>query len=282
MWSIKAISNTVAQLRVERVEHKDWEFRILVTTDRHVDSVFSDVKMQIKHLEEAKKNNWPVIDCGDLFDAMDGKFDPRRSRLAGKIEDKDEYFDALVEYAESFLSPYSSQIALMGVGNHELSVLKNNETHLTKRVARRLGGDIVVGGFSGWLKVHFSNHNGKRQTINIRYTHGAGGDSPVSKGVLKAPRRGLIFPDAHILLSGHTHETWIFPIARERISGMGVVRVDEQLHISVPSYKDEVIGQTHGYAVGKELPTKTKGAVWLRFFYDPNTRRVDYDVERTK
>jgi len=48
----------------------NWEQWILVTSDRHWDSVHSDRTMQKRHLDEAVERNALIIDLGDLFDAM--------------------------------------------------------------------------------------------------------------------------------------------------------------------------------------------------------------------
>ena len=129
----------------------------------------------------------------------------------------------------------------------------------------------------------FSMETGsKRKSINIRYTHGGGGNSPVTKGVIKTNRRAVVYPDANILLSGHIHESFCLPITRERLTDSGKVMLDEQLHIQIPSYKDETTGYTQGYAIEKEMSPKPVGAYWLTFRYDRSQDCVVYDATRAR
>jgi hypothetical protein len=240
--------------------------------------------MQKKHLDQAKSGGWPVIDLGDVFDAMQGKRDPRASRLNMKacLSEKEEYFDLLVDYAHEFFKPYAQNMALIGLGNHETSILKHNETHLLKRLASRLETP-VLGAYSGWVKVMFEGHGSqRRRSVNIRYTHGSGGSAPVTKGVIHTNRRAVYLPDAHILLSGHSHESFMVPLGRERISDAGEVYKDEQLHVQVPSYKDETTGISNGYALERGMATTTTGAVWLKFWFNRTENKIKWDAERAR
>jgi len=288
MWQIESVSGVVAKLKIQYRQANDWKFRILVTSDRHVDSLYSDVTLQKKHLDIAKVNGWPVIDLGDFFDSMAGRNDNRRSRVQRpEVSDKEEYFDSLVDYGFEFISPYKDNLMLFCLGNHETSVLKHSETNLLKRLVSRLnkeGSPVILGGYAGWLKVQFEykGANGARQSVNIRYIHGSGGNSPVTKGVINTNRRAVTHPDAHIILSGHSHDTWIVPVPRERISAQGMLSIDEQIHCSVPSYKDETTNQSAGFAVEKGLSPKVKGATWLNFWYSRTDHCIKYDAERAR
>jgi hypothetical protein len=273
-------------MRIKYGPNKDWRFRILCTSDEHIDHTYTDRKLIKKHLEEAKVNNWPCIKMGDLFCAMQGKKDPRSSRVAlqNVFNDKEEYFDALVDYAYDFLLPYKDQYALQALGNHETSIISHNETHLLKRLVRRLnevGSPVQLGAYSGYLKLLFeSKPGGKRKSINIKYLHGSGGSAPVTKGVIKTNRRAVSFPDANIVLSGHTHEAFVLPIPQERLSEQCRPYMQEQLHVQIPSYKDEVIGKVSGFPVEKEFPLKTVGAYWLEFKYNRQEDKIKYDAFR--
>jgi len=287
MWKIEPVSDTVQKMRIEYLPNKDWEFRILLTSDRHIDNKHSNLKLQKKHLDVAQQNGWPVLDTGDIMDAMQGRKDPRSSRLAMReiMADREDYFDSVVDFTFDTLEPYADSFALMGLGNHETSILKHNETNLTKRLVKRLQekqSPVIMGAYSGWLKLLFSTKNSNRKSINIRYTHGGGASAPVTKGVIRTNRRGVAYPDAHISISGHTHEAFCVPIARERVSEQGKVYIDEQLHVQIPSYKDETCGVTHGFSVEKEFAPKPTGAYWLIFWYDWEIHGIKYDAIRAK
>lgn len=284
MWQIEQVADTVARLRVDWKRNRNWRFKILVTADRHIDSKYSKLKLQKKHLKEAQENGWPVVDLGDVMDAMQGAKDPRgcRSELIPFLFEKNEYFDAVVDFAGDFLTPYARSLALIGKGNHETSALRHNGTDLTSRLVKRLsqsGSPVIMGGYAGWIRLQFTS--GKtQQSVNIRYMHGSGGGAPVTKGVIKTNRRAVVYPDAHIVLSGHTHDAYSVPLARERISESCNVFADCQLHVQVMSYKSATVGQGVGWEVEKEFATQPVGAYWLDFWYDRACDRVRYDARR--
>jgi len=287
MWKMKKVSDTVHAMRISYVPNHDWKFKILVSSDRHIDSRWSNLSLQKKHLDKAVKYGWPIIDLGDITDAMQGRKDPRSSRLdmLAAIGEDDEYFDSVVDYTTKFLTPYAKHFALIGLGNHETSVIKHNGTNLVKRCVNNLndlGGNVMHGAYAGWIKLYIEPENGfgTRHGINIRYFHGKGGSAPVTKGVINCSRRGIVYPDADLIISGHTHESFVFPITRSRISKQGTCFKDEQLHVQIPSYKDELIGKSSGFAVEKEFAPTPEGAYWIKFYYERSTDKIRYDAVR--
>ena len=61
----------VTVVHVDEALH-GYEINLMLTSDRHHDSTHCNRELEKKHLEEAKKRNAFIIDCGDLFDAMQG------------------------------------------------------------------------------------------------------------------------------------------------------------------------------------------------------------------
>lgn len=133
-------------------------------------------------------------------------------------------------------------LLLIADGNHDTIILKRHETDLMERLHALLreGGNAVVhrGGFSGWVRFMFS-YRSERKSLKLAYHHGYGGDAPVTKGTIQTNRMAVYLPDADFVCTGHTHNEWQFPIARLRLSDSGRVYHDEQLHLELPSYKDE-------------------------------------------
>lgn len=248
-----------------------WEQWVLVTSDRHWDSVHSDRTMQKRHLDEAVERNALVVDLGDLFDAMQGRHDRRGHKSAVRPEhQRSDYFSSLVDTAVDWFGPYAKHFLMLGTGNHETAVMKNNEINLTWHLGRQLnamhGGSIHLGNYSGWLRFHF-RANGRKYypSIVTHYHHGAGGSSPVTKGVIQTNRRATYLPDANVVLSGHIHQTWLMPIERERVNAGGAVFMDTQMHVSVPSYKRA--SRREGWEVEKGMAPSGKGAIWWRMYY---------------
>jgi hypothetical protein len=278
-WTIEQTSPAVTTLRIHGKKNREWEQWVLLTSDRHFDSRKSRVDLQKKHLDLAKVRNALVMDFGDLFDAMQGRDDRRGSKAAisPELAEKD-YFGALVREGVGMFEPYLGNLALFGTGNHETSVLKRNEIDLTRALVDRLsdkGSPILLGGYRGWVKMLFYI-GAHRQSLNLYYHHGSGGGGPVTRGVIQTNRKATYLPDAEIVVGGHIHESWVMEIPRARISERGVEFSDTQVHICLPTYKEEFIGGTGGWHHETGKPPKPLGAWWLRFYW---RRRPDNCVK---
>ena len=132
-------------------------FWVLLTSDRHHDNPHCNQELEKKHLDEAKERNAVIIDYGDLFCAMQGKFDRRASKDDIRPEHQHgNYLDKLVATATEFYAPYANNFAVMGPGNHETAMLKHHETNLTERLVERLNMStglryaqvVIAGGLS--------------------------------------------------------------------------------------------------------------------------------------
>jgi len=250
-----------------------WEQWILLSADRHHDNIYCDRGLEKRHLEEAKERDAYVLDFGDLFCAMQGKYDPRKSMDDIRPEDVGaDYLDRIVRHAAEDYAPYAKQFLMIGKGNHESAILKHNSTCLISQLVYQLnhefGGKIAIGGYGGWIRFMFTVNKTKRKSINLKYHHGAGGGGPVTKGVIQSNRQSVYLPDANIVVNGHTHDSWVLPIARERLSDKGAVKRDLLWFVRTPGYKDEYADGSGGYHVEKWGPPKPLGATWLRFYYD--------------
>lgn len=284
-WTIEMTSPNVHVVRFIGLR-AGWQQRVLLTGDRHHDSRESDHRMQLKHLDEAVRVNAPVIDIGDFFDIMQGKYDPRRKQSALRPEHRgDDYFDLVQDTTWDFFSPYANQMALLGYGNHERSVLKHNQIDLIKRLAnelRRVSSHAgpFTGGYSGWVMFRFQTSDGRSQTIPMKYHHGHGGGGPVTKGVIQTNRRAVYLPDASIIATAHIHESWVLPIKRERLSQRGEQFFDIAWHVSVPTYRDDFNTGKDGFHIEGGRPPKPLGCSWLVFDLDTTTQRVSVRVEQ--
>ena len=116
--------------------------------------------------------------------------------------------------------------------------------------------------------------------VNLKYFHGAGGGGPVTRGTIQTNRYSVYLPDGNIIVSGHTHDQWIVPITRERISKKGVVGLDECLHVRCGGYKEEYGDGFGGWHIETGKPPKPTGAMWLRFYWKRH-RELGWEVKRT-
>lgn len=258
------------------VSGPDWEQWILVSSDRHHDSLYSDKALAKKHMEMVKSRNAKVIDIGDFFDAMQGKYDPRKNYteldpryLSIMNKDRIGYLDAIVKDAVEFYKPYSDLFLMIGKGNHETSILDHTDTDLTSKLVYGLntaaGGNVQMGSYAGWVRFNFVINSTQKQSLNLKYIHGYGGGGVVTKGVIQSNRQAVYLPDADIVVNGHIHESWILSMKRERLSNKGITFQDYQHHVRTGTYKDDFNDGSESWAVRSGMPPKPKGAVWIRF-----------------
>jgi hypothetical protein len=268
-------------LTVRMEINEGWEQWFLLQSDEHWDNPHCDRVMHRRHHEQAKQRGAKIFKFGDFFCAMQGKWDKRSDKTALRPEHQQgNYFDALVDTAAEYLKPYAQNIALICAGNHETAILKHHETDLTKRLCDKLG--VQAGGYSGFIRFMFSRQGGGRSSQSLFWHHGSGGSSPVTKGLIQANRRSVYLPDPNFVVSGHIHQSWIMTQSRLRLSGIGKVYKDEQVHLSLPTYKDEMT-LAGGYHVESGRDPRPLGGVWLRFFWDSTQRGyVGYELTRAK
>lgn len=259
----------------------------LFSSDRHWDNPHSDHDMQIRHMDEAVTRLAGIIDLGDLFCAMQGKYDKRSSKDTLRPEHlHGDYLDCLVDTAEDFFAPYAERIIRLADGNHEASIRTKHETDLIHRLVRALnrrGGQIHRGGISGWIMFRFLDQHRHVRQYKAWYHHGYGGGGPVTRGVIQSNRKAVYVPDANFVLSGHVHEEWNLTIQRARLSDGGVQYQDEQLHLQVPTYKDEYGDGSGGWHVGTGKPPKPLGALWLVFRKEAGkSKPIEFEFKRAK
>jgi len=281
------VSQRERNISIVRVDYKnELDQRFLLTGDRHWDNPRSDWIKQKKHLDQAKRYGAGVIDIGDFFCAMQGKFDKRANKASIRsIHQVDDYLDSLVKTATTWFKPYAKQFIMIGMGNHETSILKKHEVNLTSNLVKELNREtnskIYNGGYSGWIVFEFHNIKTKKtQHIRLWYIHGYGGGGPVTRGVIQSNRKAVYLPDAQIVLSGHTHDEWIVPISRTRIDSNHNHYDDEQIHVQVPTYKDEYSDGFGGWHIETGKPPKPTGALWLSFYNDAD--QIYFNLLRAK
>jgi len=268
-WKFVEHSRNVHQLNINLADPTEEVF-VLLQSDVHWDNPHCDREMLAKHLEEAKRRNAPVLDIGDFFDVMQGKYDPRSSKSDLRPElMAGDYLDECVNQASDWLAPYASQLCLRGYGNHETSIKKRHETDLIERLSERLraqGSPARTGGYSGFVRLSvFPNSNPKNQLgVTYFYHHGYGGGGPVTRGTIQTSRQAVYLSDADVVHNGHTHDAWVMPIQRIRLSAANTIMHERQIHVRTPGYKEEYQDGHGGWHIERGGPPKPTGGAWLR------------------
>lgn len=225
---------------------------LLLMSDIHIDHPRCRLDLLKRHLDFAREVDAVVLIAGDLFDAMQLPRDPRRSYSGVKVKHAvDDYLDAVFSDVLETLRPYSGCIAGVAEGNHELSVLRYAATSLTQRIAAELNALAMP--YRGWIRIRAG-----KQRYSLFYWHGAGGNAPVTRGVIDVARQ-LTYADADIIWNGHSHTAYIVPFVRERD---GVRRIGYA--IRTPSYVPIL---THGsdFASMRGFAPQPVGCAMLRF-----------------
>lgn len=269
-WKFRESSRNVHVFDV-RLDHVGDEQWFLLQTDAHWDNPMCDREKMVEHLDLAKERNAPVIDAGDFFCAMQGKYDKRSSKKSIRPEHvTDDYLGELRRTAVKWLEPYKNILTVRGVGNHETAILKAHEIDLTSglvETARDRGfPHICRGGYSGFVRIAI-NCGGRKFGFKLYYFHGAGGGGPVTRGVIQTNRQAVYLADADIVFTGHTHDAWQMPIARIRLNTSDVIEHCRQVHIKGAGYKEEYRDGMGGFHVERGGAPKPVGAVWLRFYW---------------
>jgi len=255
-----------------------WDKWFLLMADNHFDSFYCNRELMTSHFEEAKDRKAHIMILGDWFDAMQGRFDPRRSMAELRPEyRRDDYYDFVVQDSRDYLLPYAHLIDVMSDGNHEIAVLKNANTGLMDRLVFTLNdktsSKIVHGGYGGWIRLMFDCY-GSKVSKRIKYFHGSGGDAPVTRGVIQTNRQAVYLPDANIVVNGHSHNQYYLTISRERLNMHGNLYFDLQHHIRIPGYKQAYGDGSTGWEVTRGAPPKPIGSMWIRFYYEKNDIKI--------
>lgn len=291
-WTVEKLGRNIHRVTMLCDTPHGFEWHGLLASDRHHDNAHTDQDLERKHLDEIARRKGGVIDCGDLFCAMQGKFDLRADRSALRPEyQAGDYLDALVREATKFYAPYADRFVCIGRGNHETAITKRHETDLTERLCAGLSASskcaVHSGGYGGWVLFRLITAKGGSFAFKVRYFHGSGGGAMMTHGVLDTRRHASMYPDADMVITGHSHHHWVVPIARERVRqfmGHAEVVVDEQLHVRIGTYKDEHGDGYGGWSVEKGLAPKGLGAVWMRLHIAGTQReyRLAAEVNRAQ
>lgn len=226
-----------------------------MASDLHADNTKTDEKQIKRMLQYCKDDDRYLILNGDTLCLMQGKYDPRSTKSALKPKHLgSDYLDRVLDDIAGLFAPYALNILQINTGNHESSVSNRIEIdilrQLVERINRLSGANVQMGQYMGYILIQAENGGVIRQTIKIAYDHGHWG-GVVSKGTQAAMRYAAMFPDADIVICGHTHDAWVLPIERFEISNnLHSVQLRDILCIKTGTAKEEFLSGK-GWAVEK-------------------------------
>jgi hypothetical protein len=281
-YNVKELSRNVHSIKMNY--KSGWEQWFLLSSDQHRDHPDCNQKLLTKHMDQAVEKDAGIMVFGDWVCGMQTKFDKRGNKSSLKAEHAhNNYLDALVESESDYMGKYAKNMVLYSPGNHEASILRRNETEIVSRIVERTklkykAKDFYKGGYGGYIKFMFeqAGSKGGRSSIILKYRHSGGSLGEITKGTLGVDRMSKAFPDADIIVTGDNHEKWMMSVMQEKLNNSGKIQHKSQLHIKLPTYKDEYKDGFSGWHVERDAPPKPLGAAWLRFFYEEG--QIKYEV----
>ena len=246
------------------------EHLLFVTSDLHIDSINCNRDRMLEDFSDAVKCGAKILVFGDVFDAMQGRFDPRRSLDELRPEyRRQDYYDFVVKDTARLLAPFAQNIMLLTPGNHETAVLKNASISLIDRLVYSLNMEydakVLQGGYGGWVRFLLSRGTqGGRFSVKMKYHHGFGGESMMTKGIGQASRQQVYIKDADIILNGHNHNAYYVPVISETISDAGRLVFHTTHHVRTPGYKQDYANGMDGWAVEKGMVPKPLGGAYIQ------------------
>ena len=218
-------------------------------SDIHWDSPDCDRPTLTQHFDYCLKDNRYILINGDFFDAILLK-DVKRA-VPHNTDHRDNQLNVKLEEAAHFLTPYKENILFMGRGNHEESVIKHNGLDLMQMLTALLNAgekhQIKYGNYANFIRINWLNNN-KRSVLHydIFAHHGAGGNAPVTKGMIDFSRlsKGV---NADLIWTGHKHNSIVdYSDPIMYIDSFGNVVLKNRQLIQTPSYQK---GRTIDYNV---------------------------------
>lgn len=259
--TIKAeqIQDNYHRFEIETGQGKKYHYTF---SDVHFDNVKCDRELFKRQLDDQKAKGATMNCHGDFFCLMQGKYDPRSNKSALRPSNlSDNYIESVVDEAVEFMLPYAENMLMFSLGNHETSVSSRIEFNILKYFVEKLnakaGTNIQLGAYAGYFTITYNN-SGRKRAVDFGYSHGNWGGI-ISKGTQSVARYGMVYPDADIFVSGHTHDAWI--VVQPRITlnkNAQKVEIKNQLHIKTGTFKEEFLGGK-GWAVERIAMPKSLG-----------------------
>lgn len=247
-------------------------------SDLHIGCAFTDHDRIESDLKLAREVGARVLINGDVFDAIlpgDVKrFSP--TALAPRLHNRADILNASLEWGVEILEPYRDLIGFIGVGNHDTALEKHHSVDLVAVLCDKI--QVPYGGYCGYYIARWIYGKRAYHTVKIRYHHGAGGSSPVTKGIIDFARMAaFIDGDSDVCWIGHKHNRLIDTALREQVTPGGKLAHKPVLNIMSGAYletyrQEDAPPRRASYAADKNLAPQSKGGVMLELDYHRSER----------
>lgn len=203
------------------------EFPFFLASDIHFDEPGFDRELFARDFDRAKRDGSRIIINGDVFGCILPSDLKRYTRGNDASGQTDGIINKALRDAESLFAPYVDLIDVIGLGNHEVSVLKYHHIDVTAMLVASLNRirspalpPIRHGGYTGYIRYQFEGPSRSHpQRFDIFYNHGQGGNAEVTDGIIDAKRRQ--YTRADLIWLGHKHKRWAIETDPEEGMGEG-------------------------------------------------------------
>lgn len=232
---------------------------VVLMSDIHLGNAFCDLNRLRADLEEFKRQNALILINGDLFEAITPGDRKRWEMEAHAIYTRNDVLNYYIRLCLELFGEVASQIRLIGIGNHEDSLIRNDHVDITRLVIdelERVGGQkIHYGGYHGYVRflVHTGRKKKERKTYHLYYHHGFGGHT--KSGTRMALNEFRQKYRADIYWMGHKHQAAIHAEAEVR-PNLRYEEIVPIITISTGTYLVPAACETHShtpYEVRKAL-----------------------------
>ena len=197
------------------------------------------------------------------------------------------YVNARVNELADFYAPYANNIAWMKLGNHETAFIKHHFVDPMAMLIQELNrrrtaeGLIFYGGYTMWWQIKFlhTTGEGKRNgstSVKFWLHHGAGGNSPVTKGAISRARIQDAIIGADVYAIGHLHTAASIPTTKEYLDDYGNVKRKRVDFLIVPGYSgwEQQAPTEDGYMLdwGSETHYGLEEVGFVRILLEPKMR----------
>jgi hypothetical protein len=174
---------------------------------------------------------------------------------------------------------------IIGLGNHETSVLNKINTNLVERLCYDLrlhGQPAEAMGYWGYIRFMFKYKKGGGAASKVLYFHhGTSSSAPVTKGVIQTARQAAYLQDADYVLNGHNHHAYSMPIQVERLNQQTMEPYTETVwYLRTPGYKMSA-GDSKavwGFGAEKHRTPTPRGCMFLDFEYRHTNDTVEGEL----
>jgi len=206
-------------------------------SDVHLGHRQCDEDLFNRNLDMIGESDMPFADLGDLIE------NSTKQSIGAGVYEQEAIADAQMEAAIAKYEPVKHLLRAMQIGNHELRSYISGGINPTRLMARRLDTKYGSPGMFHVIKVG-------KQIYTVYSTHGGSGATTTGGKFNSLKRMGDIFPDADVVIQGHSHDTIYHSRELMRCDGKGETKKHKQHMVMNGAYLNwwGSYGQIKGYA----------------------------------